>query len=453
MLLRFTIKNVFSVGHQREFNTMPNKRRGTLMHHIYNECDFEFLKMASIYGANGSGKSNIIKSLRLIQALVTNTKHPYGLLDTTFKFGNEKDQLLAIEYIEDGIPFYYAMILNEDRIAVEELYISGLGKNDDKLIYERRTDENNKTSIMFMDEFENINDNQVLKKILLQEFVKPDKPVMKLLSRRDNELLEPIKKAYKWFDETLQIITPEAQISILPHKMDVDPEFKKYVTQMMCSFNLGITDIKTDKIELDEVLGLENSNEDIEKIKKDLMREPETVISMRDKQKNEIVFVNENDKIMVKRLTVGHTGDDDKTVYFDIEEESDGTRRMLDYVPALRYIVFAPRVFVIDEIERSIHPLLIKEVVEKFSRDKNTRGQLIFTTHETNLLDQSIFRQDEIWFTEKDNNGSTDLYSLNDFKEHNSIDIQKGYLSGRYGSIPFLGNLKDLNWNKNDTCE
>lgn len=75
-------------------------------------------------------------------------------------------------------------------------------------------------------------------------------------------------------------------------------------------------------------------------------------------------------------------------------------------------------------------------------------GQLIFTTHESNLLDQELFRQDEIWFAEKNQDGATDLYSLSDFKEHKTIDIRKGYLTGRYGSIPFLGNLKDLNWHE-----
>lgn len=129
-----------------------------------------------------------------------------------------------------------------------------------------------------------------------------------------------------------------------------------------------------------------------------------------------------------------------------MQEESDGTVRLLDLVPAFRDLVQKKKVYFIDEIERSLHPLLIKNLIKKFSEDKDTKGQLIFTTHESNLLDQDIFRQDEIWFAEKDNTGSTDLYSLSSFKEHKTIDIQKGYLSGRYGSIPFLGNLQDLNW-------
>ena len=78
----------------------------------------------------------------------------------------------------------------------------------------------------------------------------------------------------------------------------------------------------------------------------------------------------------------------------------------------------------------------------------HTQGQLIFSTHESNLLDQDIFRPDEIWFAEKNKEGATEVYALSEFKEHHTIDIRKGYLNGRYGGIPFLGNLKDLNWEK-----
>jgi AAA15 family ATPase/GTPase len=120
----------------------------------------------------------------------------------------------------------------------------------------------------------------------------------------------------------------------------------------------------------------------------------------------------------------------------------------MEYLPALFYAVSRRKTYFIDEIERSIHPLLIKELIKKFSLDKDTMGQLIFSTHESNLLDQDIFRPDEIWFAEKNKEGATELYALSEFKEHHTIDIRKGYLNGRYGGIPFLGNLKDLNWEK-----
>lgn len=161
-----------------------------------------------------------------------------------------------------------------------------------------------------------------------------------------------------------------------------------------------------------------------------------------------VVVVEEEGSLYVKQLKTEHLDSQGNSIEFDLMEESDGSIRLIDYLPVLEDVYNRDITYIIDEIERSIHPLLIKEVISKFSADTNTKGQLIFSTHESNLLDLSIFRQDEIWFVEKNHSQSTDLYSLSDFKEHNTLDIRKRYLAGRYGSIPFLANLSDLNWDK-----
>ena len=127
--------------------------------------------------------------------------------------------------------------------------------------------------------------------------------------------------------------------------------------------------------------------------------------------------------------------------------ESDGTRRMIEYMPLLYSIIKGEKVYVVDEMERSIHPILIKNFMSKLSEIDNAKGQLIFTTHESALLDQKIFRPDEIWFAQKDSSQATQLYPLSDFNIHKTANIENGYLDGRYGAIPFLSNLKDLSWN------
>ena len=231
----------------------------------------------------------------------------------------------------------------------------------------------------------------------------------------------------------------------MAHVIDVNKGYKNYVNDFMCSLNLGITELKSEKKEIKEYFGDDNELE-VNSLIKTVKSYPEKIIPMRNSMNEEIIIVNEEDKIWVKLLKIGHTGKNGKNKLFDLKEESDGTVRLLDFVPAFKSIIPDKKVFVIDEIERSIHPLLIKELVEKFSLDERTSGQLIFTTHETNLLDQRIFRKDEIWFTEKNKDDATELYSLNDFRVHKTIDIKKGYLDGRFGSIPFLGNLEDLNW-------
>lgn len=302
-----------------------------------------------------------------------------------------------------------------------------------------------------MPQFEEDEKSKLLKSILIEEFTKPNTPAFKLLANRDNPFLHEIKKAYQWFNSTLQIITPELQPAALAHRIDTDASLKKYADKLMRSFNLGIESLHTEKIDIYDFFGRDNENELADLIKK-VEESTRKMISLRARRGDEIIIVKKGGKIWVKILKILHSGLTEN-VFFNTVDESDGTIRLLDFVPAFMDIISNEKVYVVDEIERSIHPLLIKELVRKFSLDHETKGQLIFTTHESNLLDQEFFRQDEIWLVEKDMTAATDLYSLVDFKEHKTIDIRKGYLNGRYGSIPFLGNLQNLNWQEYDTTE
>ncbi len=451
MLVRLVIENLFSFGDRKEFNTISNNRLKTLDNHKYDMNGFNVLKLSSIYGANGAGKSNLIKSLQLFQKLVVKDEIPFRLRDAQFKFNYDSNnkQILAVEFIQENTAFYYGLEFLDNLVSAEELYLSGLGNKEDQLIFERKTNKDEVTKIKFSEDFENDEKSQLLKSILLEEFVKPNKLILKLISKRDNKFLKDVKKAFKWFEETLQIITPDSKPRALAHNIEKDIEFRKYAEDTMCALNVGITSLNTEKKEISKFFGKDNKVL-IEELSKDVEDSPDKIIGLRSID-GEIIVVKEDNEIWVKKIKIGHTGKNDKSILFELEEESDGTIRLLDFIPAFQEILKKEKVFIIDEIERSIHPLLIKELVKKFSLDSNTKGQLIFTTHEPNLLDQEIFRQDEIWFVEKDKNGSTDLYSLSDFKEHKTIDIRKGYLNGRYGSIPFLANLQDLNWHKYDT--
>ncbi len=449
MLIRFVIKNVFSFGEQKEFTTLPNNRLKTLEHHRYDYEGFGLLKMSVLYGANGAGKSNLIKAMYLLQSLVVSGQVPYRFQDNLFKFTTdpEEQQVLAVEFFQGGIPFYYGLAIHRRRIVTEELYRSGLGREKDVLLFERHTDELGQSSLIFKGEFERDEKSQVLKSILLEEFVKAEEPVFKLLAKRDNKYLTEVKQAFNWFNDTLQIITPSSKPQALAHWIDINQVFKSYAQDLMCSLHIGIKSLTTEKVSMDEFFGKDNENE-LADLKRKVTESNSNLLEITSRRGDEILIVKEGDKFWVKSLKINHEGKDDKIVQFDLDEESDGTVRLLDFVPAFMSVISQKSVFMIDEIERSIHPLLIKELVRKFSHDSDSKGQLIFTTHESNLLDQELFRQDEIWFVEKNKDGASDLYSLSDFKEHKTIDIRKGYLSGRYGSIPFLGNLKDLNWHE-----
>lgn len=445
MLIRFVLENIFSFGSRKEFNMIPNNRLKTLSNHRYEFQDFNVLKISSIYGANAAGKSNLIKAIYYFKQFITEEKTFYQLRSSEFKFYHKrKDQVLAVEFIEGNIPFYYGLKLNDGIVIKEELYKSGLG-NKDELIYERNTDKHGKTSLKFNKSIEIDNKIKLLKDILIEEFVKPDVPILKLLSNRDNKQLINIKLAYNWFENTLRVILPDSKPLGLSNRLEVDQGFKDYAEKTLCSIDLGIVSLTIKKEELFDFFGKDSESKLTEVIKR-VEESQDKMIGMFSKRGEELSVSKESGKFWVKRLMIHHKGKNNSIIPFELEEESDGTLRLLDFVPAFKDAIITSRVFFIDEIERSLHPLLIKELIQKFSELENTKGQIIFTTHESNLLDQSIFRQDEIWFAEKDNSGMTDLYSLSDYKEHKTTDIRKGYLNGRYGSIPFLGNLKDLNW-------
>ena len=453
MLVRLIVNNILSFGEEKEFNMLPMPRLRTLKEHKYNINDLEVLKMASIYGANGAGKSNLIKCLAILEEIILKEIALINFSENKkFKFiqkDEEDAQSFIIEFIQDNKIFLYGLEILNNIILTEELYLSGLGKEDNKLLFERKTNRETKEIQLTTSLLDKSDEGRVLKRVIEKNLAKPNKTIFKLLTTLDSFDLAEIQVALQWFENTLVIVTPDAKPSALSHKIDMDKNFRKYTEDLMKTFNIGIDSLEVEKKTLEEFFG-ENDSKELDKIRDELNNSKNKMIGLQINNGEEIIITKEEEKVYVKKLQIGHRGKDNIEIMFNLDEESDGTVRLLDFAPAFQDIANNKKVYLIDEIERSIHPLLIKELLTKFSKDNKSNGQLIFTTHESNLLDQSIFRQDEIWFAEKDKNGCTDLYSLSDYKEHNTIDIRKGYLLGRYGSIPFLGNLQDLNWHDYD---
>lgn len=451
MFIRCMLNNIYSFGKETEFNMIPAPRFSRLKGHKYQKPGIELLKMASFYGANGAGKSNLIRALKFLQTIVVSGELPSSMVLRRMKHfhSEEAAMVLAVEFISADVPYIYALEIGEQAILKEELYISGLGTKEDALVFERRRGEGGKIILKFFDNFTETEEGRVLKGILENNLVKQNKTSLKILSELDNSLLTDVNRAFEWFKSKLVIITPNMKSGGLAHRLDIDKEFHQYAEEIMCTFSIGIKKLLTVKKPIEEFFGDDNKA-DMEKLLNKVAENPDRALGLFDSAGEEFVVVEENGSVVVKQLKTEHTMKDGSPVMFDLSEESDGSIRLLDYLPAFKDLLTKDITYFIDEIERSIHPLLIKEIIRKFSDDDSSKGQLVFTTHESNLLDQEIFRQDEIWFVEKDATGSTDLYSLCDFKEHNTKDIRKGYLSGRYGSIPFLSNLKDLNWDRYD---
>jgi uncharacterized protein len=448
MLIRFAVDNVYSFGEEREFNMLPQPRLRTLEHHKYSTGGLDLVKLGAIYGSNGAGKSNLVKAIALLQEIVIGKTIPYKMEKARFRLRDPEPhhrQLLAIQFIQDGVPFSYGLEITDLAVSGEELYVSGLGKKEDQLIFERKTDPEGKPQLRFKEKFEADPESQLLKQVILKNLMKPNETILKMLGELRSVHLPEILLAVEWFEKSLFVVSPVMKPRLLAQLLDEDRAFKNYAEGILTSFNLGITEIQIEKNTIKED-GDESGAYD--RLMKRIEESPSKMVVSHSKDAGYVVQKLEGDEVVAKKIKLMHSANGGGEKLFELGEESDGTNRLLDFIPLLIELISNRVVIVIDEIERSLHPNLVKEIVAKFSEDKESQGQLIFTTHESNLLDQGILRQDEIWFAEKDERGCTDLYPLSDFKEHNTIDIRKGYLQGRYGSVPFLGNFRDLNWHR-----
>lgn len=448
MLIRFLVKNLFSFKDLTEFNMLPG-RYSRMPYHVYKDNGIDLLKLNAMYGANGAGKSNLIKALALLSAFVETGNLPIELYSETFKFDKEsrkKDVYLGVEFVKDGVPYYYGIRLNQGVVIEEELQISGLGKMDDRTLF-IRTDkvEGRQLELNFSKEITNDKEASLFPSFLKNEVLERNQPVMFYMGSRKNKVFDLFMRARHWLTQDMVPVFPTARPTGLTIHLEEDARFRQFATDIMRAFNTGVKRIEVRTIPIEQFFG-EDDKQQAEKITAELKANPDKVRPFLTAHE-EILFVLQDNRVVAKRLYFVH-GTDSGNAEFTASEESDGTMRLLSYLPAFYAAIQSPGVYVVDEIERSIHPLLIKTLLEKFSYDKHTKGQIIFSTHESNLLDQDLFRPDEIWFAEKNNEGATEIYALSEFKEHHTIDIRKGYLNGRYGGIPFLGNLKDLNWDK-----
>lgn len=434
MLLRFAAENIMSFRDSVEFNTFPSSKSHSHDWHKVICNHATALRMSAIYGANGAGKSNLLKCISLLKGMVISEK--LGDLQLTdelyFKLDRKchsRPSELAVEFFTGDQVFYYHVVFTSMSIKTEELSISG--KTKDIPIFTR----NNKDIFISPEFFSTGNDEKSANVFLdaIGRVIRPDMLALSFFGRYYPDELPVVKIAYDWFTR-LQVVAPSMDAEALPYLLEKNSEFAALVNEIIPELNTGITSLRVNS----QVI-----NEDDIKENPSLKAIYHTARANPGKPQTLDLFtvIMENGVVLVKSLVAVHENSDGEEIGMNIGEESDGTRRLVEYMPLLYSILRKGGVFVIDEIERSIHPIMIKSIMRKISDSKDARGQIIFTTHESCLLDQNIFRPDEIWFAQKDVNQSTQLYPLSDYNIHKTANIENGYLNGRYGGIPFLSNL------------
>lgn len=446
MLLRVVIKNFLSIGDELEFNAIPYDRITRHSDHVYRLDDkVKLLKSSAIYGANGSGKSNFIKAIQLIHDIATDQEGKIRLLnDICFKLNEEFKKLpttIEIEFKNENSYFAYGVDLKDKKIVAEWLYQVYPPSNRQELIFERKVFASKLLSIDVAEKYKKNEKDKLLLELYQEdrEILPHNKSLLSILRKKDHFL--EVTLAFDWFFNKLFVVYPNTRFEGLIDKIVKNKNFFEFANRLLPKLDTGVNNLEMEVLTLDSFFG-----ENDENIKNKVIAEldngvPEVRLSY---NRGLALAVNgENGNPVVKRLITKHKSISGLLEKFDLNEESDGTLRLLDLLPTFEFILQNDYVFFIDEIGRSIHPSLLKELINYLLSNK-TSGQLFFTTHESHLLDLEMFRQDEIWFVEKNKTGNTKIYPLSDYKPRYDRNIRKGYLNGRFGAIPFLADFSKL---------
>lgn len=441
MLLRFNVKNCLSFNEMTEFNSFTGDYR-RFDNHVLKFKDIDLLKLCAVYGANATGKSNLIEALDYLRdAVISEDLKKLQLYP--FKGNEEKPSSFEIEFLTEKKVYIYGFEILNDKVKSEYLFFSGLGKKDE-LIFERTVNNKVGSEISVHKKYLKLKKHQTLKEHY-EERLQSNQLFLNLIDDVDlGSLSDEIEKAFNWIIR-LQIIFPSSKPKYLVSNLINKPAFMDFSKDMLCSFDTGIRSLHIKEFGLRDYFG-----EDDKEFVNDIIEELESNDGDDFPLAIDMIVTYKEDTPIIKKLYVEHVGFG-KEKLFSYYEESDGTKRLIEFMSMLYNLVVNEAhnsIYVIDEIGRSIHPYLLKKFLSKLSQEEKINGQLIFTTHESNLLDLNILRPDEIWFAEKNREfGNTEFKTLAEYKKiRPDLNIRKGYLEGRFGGIPILANFEDLNW-------
>lgn len=449
MLIRFAIENYLSFKEKQVFSMIPGKGSLKAHHKSTPVKSVSALKTAIIYGANASGKSNLIKAIDFGRKAVLKGSKPEQPITSNF-FKLDKKLLNKPSYIEyeiqhKGKNYAYGFIYSAKEILDEWLF--EINKSGEIRIFERKN-----TSVYELDFL--FKKNKTIEEKQFLEFTAKGTPRNQLFLTQirntnvtDNVSdISDLLNVIDWFQNTLNVIYPGTKNISKRFELHNDTNLQQVFKEMLEYFDTGIDGIEFKEIDFEKT---EIPAEVQEDIKSDLLNEKseKTGAFLSNFQDDKYYVISKVDDITVqaKLLKTKHKVTGGGYELFDLKDESDGTRRIMDLIPLVIDFLGGNNVFVVDEIERSLHPNLVRGFFE-FLLDKcdNVNSQLIVTSHEATLLTQKLLRKDEIWFAVKNKEGATHLHSLEDYTVRFDKEIMKDYLLGRFKGVPKLGSRNQL---------
>ncbi|RDV36261.1 ATP-binding protein [Bradymonadaceae bacterium TMQ3] len=422
MLIEFRVSNYRSFRDENVFSLVAAGRDKT---HPENTIDdvaqkgFQLLRSAVIYGANASGKTNLLRALDVVRTAVINSAKwqkgdpiegiaPFRL-DAELQ---SQPGRFEIVFVQDGVRFEYGFVI--DRQRVHEEWLFAYPKKVAQTWFQR--------DASLGDEGWTWGANLKGQKKQIAELTRDNALFLSVAAQLNHEQLSPV---FQWFQDHLRpLFNTDFPLSLNTYTTQMaaqSDEHRAKIATFLRAADFGIADIKISRQRFDETEYFKSLPEDLKERFLQLSKDTEHL-----------------DVQTLHRTTEG------QTVHFSLDDESHGTRSFYALTGRLLDVLENGRILVVDELDTSLHPLLVRKIVELFhSPEFNKKNaQLIFNTHDTSLLDPNLFRRDQIWFTEKDRDGASHLYPLSDFKPRKDEALERGYLAGRYRALPFIGRLE-----------
>lgn len=421
MLLDFEITNWKSFKNKNFISSVASREEQHTKRRAYiPKFSMNVLPALGIFGGNASGKSNFIDALKFIKKLVVN----YQDIQTSIPV---KRYILDDEYSKGNSDFYLQILINDN------IYHLSISLNEKRILSEKLEFENSSRKYTL---YERQEDNIVLgekikKNSVLSVIAAGTRSNRLFLSNTIDQQAKEFQDVFNWF-EKIKIIEPSSYL--LQDKLDIE-EYISALNEYLPRLDTGITEVAFKNIDINNIHIPELIMNDIlssfdNNAKHAILSNGQGLVLRFDKDKKNNIKASE---LIARHVTVKGTKD------FNLSMESMGTLRAIELIPLFFELNKGASIVVIDEVDRSLHTNMTRGLIEYYlgNYNKNSRSQLIFTCHDTNLLTQELFRRDELWLVERNKFSESNIYSIGDFKDvkkNNRLDNL--YIQGRLGGTP-----------------
>ena len=455
MLVRFTVENFLSFKDETVFSMIAGKAHKHRDHIVSSgkRSDFRLLKTAVIYGPNAAGKTNLIRAMDFARDLITGrmiTRPTQSIPVIPFlldKSAEESPTRFAFDIKCEEKYYTYGFSIDTQRVHSE--WLREIRPNSEKLIFERHTDKDGNANIRF-GSFQLSEDHSL---DFLSFTASGTRPNQLFLTESVERNIRYFQTVYDWFDRRLVLIYPDTRPTGIHFGTNIDAAFQTKLGKLMNVFDVGIQGVELEEIDFDKDTRFPTEFKEF--IRKTILELPRPTAVQGSVQLHDTTLLFDVDEEIeitsIKFQTIHRVDHEDRDVVFDMAQESAGTQRLFSLSPTILEFLSgeSDRVYVVDELDRKLHSRLSYSIVQMYLQNSGQEpNQFIVTTHESGLLDLDLLRRDEIWFVEKNSEGKSSMYSLEDFVPRADSGIRKRYLKGRYGAIPIVLSVSNLEWAK-----